>query len=326
MSTIMLAHHLAAVDQNKLRHALDEGVETYLRRHRGRNLRRTSDRAIVASVRATHGFHKRAADLLTLPADQLKLGKSSKPAVGLTLHHNTMRSGLSPHTTINSCEHAGVCIRVCVLNNGNGMYPAVQRAWRWKTDLFLHRPMVAARLMGYELARAIDKFGDILGRFDVNSDIQWQHAMTALVDGTVFGDDLMAYGYTKYATILQGDGWVTPFYRQAYSLNEKSDGRSAEFLRNGGSVAVVTDRYYGKKYKQPIKQWHPEFEVVDADQTDEWMFEESVVGDLAFKPRTTEIREFGLSTNFTAKVYGKYGIPATVNDCKADLGVKVSVR
>lgn len=217
---------------------------------------------------------------------------------------------------LNACPSAGDCTRVCVVGNNFGKTKNVQLAWKWRTDFMVHAPRLFFLLLGIEIGRAVDKSGRILFRPNINSDIVWEQIAPRLVDGSVFGDAVKFYGYTKHDYVLDGDSWVTPHYRVAYSWNENSDARRvAEFVDRGGSVAAVTDRVYNSQTREPVSQWHEHpdamipvrnvksVRVLDADQGDEWMFTESSIGDLAFKPRSVELKSWGLSSDFVAKVY-----------------------
>lgn len=292
-----------------------------------------------AEVRKAHGFKAIHAPILSHPEGQHKLGLGTVPSYGITLYHYVFKSAYMGRTW-NMCPSAGDCTKMCVLNNGNGMYDNVQRGWRWRTDLLLNYPQAFFVLLGYEIQRAIikhetpgrnDHAPRILVRPNVNSDIEWHKVAPALVDGSVFADKVKFYGYTKHVDVLYpsggyaGDGWITPHYRVAYSWNEKSPswGDVLHFLGRGGSVAVVTDRYYTSKTRQQVKQWAPQSfldgMVRDADHSDEWMFESGVIGDLAYKPRTTALRKAGQDTGFVVKVYGQDGKMATLEDVKVEV-------
>ena len=277
----------------------------------------------LAAMRELWGFKGVKAPLLSAPENQHKLGLGTVPSYGFTGHSKLFKSR-SFGQVFDSCTASGWCVKVCVLKNGNGGYSAVQRAWGWRQDFLLRCPFYFAIVIGYELERAVMKHGKILMRPDVNTDLQWHKFARALVDGSVFGDTIKFYGYTKHASILDGDGWITPHYRVSYSLNENSDHEVVnEFLERGGSVAAVTDRYYTSRTRQGIEQWAGVTPVVDADQSDEWMFESRVIGDLAFKPRTSALRAAGQDSAFVHKVYGTAGRMATKAD--ADLAADVAV-
>ncbi len=260
-------------------------------------------RDVYAEIRSRYGFKRIHGPLLTAPSENLKLDKGEIPAYGITLQHYVTR--LTTGLTVNACPKAGDCIKVCVLDNGQGRYDSVQRARKAKTELFATAPTAAFILLGWEIERAVIKhsaegIGTILLRPNVNSDIEWELAAPALVDGSVFGESVKFYGYTKHTAVLSTDGWLTPHYRVAYSWNENSDEVVLwGFLGRGGSCAVVTDR----KPKTAIKQWTntsvegvvydtsplAQFPVLDADKSDEWIFEAGVIGDLSAKGKARNL-------------------------------------
>jgi cation transport regulator ChaB len=286
-------------DPDHLNRLLAIGARDYhdcRRRDADARRRRDAHRAIWAAVRAMYGFAQVFAWLLSEPSSNDKLKKSA--AWGLTLQHHLVT--FIDGTRRNMCKWAGVCTKMCVLDNGNGAYPATQRARIAKTHLWVKERKTFVYLLGFEIARAIwNNDGKMLLRPNVNSDEQWQHTLPALVDGSVFGTELTLYGYSKDPSILDGDGWVTPFYRVAFSANEHmvaTDPKVQAFLARGGSVAVVTNR----TKKRGIEQWHPTAEVVNADPDDRWMFTPGVIGDLSAKGKA---RKHIGRTDFIASVY-----------------------
>jgi hypothetical protein len=225
--------------------------------------------------------------LLTLGDHNAKLAKAQKWTVGLTLQHYVQK--LSTGLTLNACPNAGHCTKVCVLDNGNGVFPKVQVARRAKTEFFALHPLQAAFLLGWELADEVERHGSILFRPNVNSDVEWEKVLPSLTSGEVFGDAVISYGYSKLDYVLDTNGWLDSHYRVAYSWNEKSDqAKVASFLARGGSVALVTDRRKGG----PPPARHglvPFATVVDADLTDEWIFGDRVIGDLSAKGKARSL-------------------------------------
>lgn len=258
-------------------------------------------RRVWSEIRTGHGL-KGHPDISTPPSANLKLAGAKAPSWGLTLQHHVSALG---GVKVNTCPWAGQCTKVCVLDNGNGGFDSVQRVRRARTDLFSVSPLVAMTLLGHSIRRAVARDGRILYRPNVNSDVEWENIAPTLFDleGVTF------YGYTKNTAVLLTDGWVRPTYRVSYSFNEHSEWSAVNpFLAAGGSAAVVTDRRKG----DPIIQWHGDFRVVDADKTDEWMFEPGVIGDLSFKPRSTKQRDDMLRRrrSFVQRPYQTSGIAA----------------
>ena len=150
----------------------------------------------------------------------------------------------------------------------------------------------------------------ILFRPNVNSDIEWEMLCPDLFDGSIFDDLVTFYGYTK-VPFKKLDGWLTPAYRVAFSANENHpiDGELCRsILDAGGNIAVVTDRAYGANpnSRAPIRQWHADHPVVDGDTSDEWILDhDGVIGDLAFKPDTSELADFGRTSAFVHPCYSE---------------------
>jgi hypothetical protein len=246
------------------------------------------------SVRATYGLAPKA-PMLTRGDHNVKLNKAAKWTVGLTLQHYVQK--LSTGLTLNACPNAGHCTKVCVLDNGNGMFPKVQVARRAKTEFFALHPLQACFLLGWELADEVERHGSILFRPNVNSDVEWEKVLPSLTSGAVFGEALWSYGYTKLPGVLVTDGYLDAAYRVAYSWNETSDPVAVGlFLNAGGSVAVVTDRKKGEFEHRPFHlPGHPYnyfvnwYRHVDADLTDEWIFKEGAVGNLSAKGKARSL-------------------------------------
>lgn len=238
--------------------------------------------------------------LLTPPSANLKLDKAVKPSYGLTLQHTVTEFSVGRSTIrVNACPWAGECRRVCVLDNGNGAYPMVQRAREARTYLLTFDPMSFAILLGWELQAAADKHPDgFLFRPNVNSDVEWEQVAPELMNGDIFGP-MLSYGYSKNPQVLKGNGWLGERYRVAYSMSERDVtigdfGRIASFLERGGSVAVATNRRKGQSPMDMLQSMHHAFfgkceGVMDADLTDEWIFESGVIGDLSAKGKARKL-------------------------------------
>jgi len=242
-----------------------------------------------AAVRFEHGFKEVSSPLLTPPSANAKLAKGETPAYGLTLQHYVTSFGarnLHERITVNACPYAGDCVKVCVLNNGNGAYPAVQRARKAKTELLVRHPLSFVAILAWELVRAERKHGKILFRPNVNSDIAWERVLPSMLDGEQL-PNVMSYGYSKRPEVLETDGWLAPTYRVAYSWNETSTQSAVgAFVDRGGSVAVVTSRKKGAHVGSS-----PVFATtaIDADKSDEWVFESSTIGDLSAKGKARSL-------------------------------------
>lgn len=266
---------------HKMDTALVEGARDWEAGGSSRNLR--TARMLYVDHRSTnYGFEPIFQPLLTAPAHNAKLAKGSVPSYGLTLQHYVQR--ITKRLIVNACPHAGDCTKVCVLDNGHGSFETVQRGRRSKTAFLVQQPWAFAYLLGRELARA-QAARPILFRPNVNSDVRWDLILPSLFSGTF--ENMTSYGYTKDPFVLDTNGWVTPSYRLAYSWNENSRWTAVEtFIYRGGSVAMVTARKKGAPVGSYIT---PLTRVVDADLTDEWMFQAGVIGDLSAKGRARRL-------------------------------------
>ena len=237
-----------------------------------------SAKEAIASMRHRYGFKRCAVPLLTAPDANMKLSKGKRPAYGLTLQSHITR--MSDGIRVNACPSAGQCIRVCVLNNGSGRYASVQRARDYRTELFATDPLSALVLIGHELERAVRKAHSKRGpnrgitfRPNVNSDLDWSAIVGPLLRNL---PSVASYGYSKRPASI-GSGALTA---ESYSAGERT---TADILARCDArqipIAVVTNR----APKSPITQWHPTRRVVDADLSDEWIFDGAVIGDLSAK-------------------------------------------
>lgn len=222
------------------------------------------------------------APLMTPPSANMKLDKTI--AYGLTIQsaHTRLLNG----EWVNACPNVGHCGKVCVLKNGNGAYPTVQRARDAKTEFLAREPLTFLWMLGYELGKASRKHGHILYRPDVNSDLDWEQIL-----GNVYAtaEAFTTYGYSKRPEVLDGTPLASN-YTIAYSLNETTDmstnglARLQRWLDQGGNIAVVTDDKKGTPVTQFAATLGLVASVVDADATDSWMLDHhGVLGRLTAK-------------------------------------------
>jgi hypothetical protein len=219
-----------------------------------------------------------------------KLDKASVYTMGLTIDSYVQRIYLSPkrYIILNACPKAGDCVAVCVVKNGNGGFPKVREAWRIRSTLLARDPGAFSYLVGFELGEAVRKRDRILFRPNVNSDIAWERLWPSLTSGALRG--ILSYGYSKRLEVLDTDGWVDEAYRVAYSWNEKSSFLAIlPFLDRGGSVAMVTSRRKGDPPMETLSDIEVEYDVLDADKTDEWVFTEGAIGDLSAKGKARKL-------------------------------------
>lgn len=264
---------------------------------------------VAEDVQITIGMAGLTKQILTKPGANHKLNLAKRDSWGLTLFHHLMRTHTvvdGKRLVVNACPFAGDCTRMCVLNNNRGRMDSTKLGWRWRTELLARDPYSFLMILSWSIARVVRNGQPILFRPNVNSDVQWEVIAETLVDGSTFGELVTFYGYTK-VPFPSGDGWLTPAYRVAYSVNETypiTHGSVLDLLDRGGNVAIVTNRRYASHVKQPIEQWHDTHTVVNGDDSDEWILDhDGVIGDLAFKPDNAEIRAFGMTSDFVHKCY-----------------------
>jgi hypothetical protein len=213
-----------------------------------------------------------AAELLTHPAAQLKLGKSDVYSVGLTLQS-------ADGAGVETCAWRGDCTSVCVLKNGNGRYASVQRARDVRTRYLAEHSADAVTLLGAELAKVQAVHGAALVRLNVNSDLRFHRILPNLGNGELLAG-LRFYDYTKNPATLRTNGLVAERYRLTYSVNEKSNLDKVErFVAAGGTATFVTNR---RKGAPTLTHWRGHL-VVDGDMSDDRFHEAGVVVDLAAK-------------------------------------------
>lgn len=262
-----------------LQNAFDEGLV-------GVGLRES--RSLWKRYRINEGYSGYA-NLLTLPENQKKLGKSDIFTVGLTLQHANV-SG------VETCAWRGHCTSVCVLDNGNGRYNTVQEARNTKTRFLSEHPEDFVRILASEIKKHSDERDTVLVRMNVNSDIRWYSVLPDFADGHDLLPNVMIYDYTKNPSVLGGDGKVGKRYRNIYSVHENSSiEKVREFVARGGTAALVTDR----KKNGPVMPLFMGLPMVDGDTSDDRYNESGVWVDLAAKGKARTMPDVG----FVRKIY-----------------------
>lgn len=164
--------------------------------------------------------------------------------------------------TVNVCALAGVCTSVCVpMTAGRGRFRSVLAGRIMRTRFLADNPQAAVTLIAQELSVAVRRYGSILARLNVASDIEWERIAPALFD--VPG--VRYYDYTKLNPLKRLG--VVGNYRLTYSVSEAahSDRVAAEYMRQGGTAAVVFDVRKG----EPLPATWCGFPVVDGDVSDD---------------------------------------------------------
>ena len=82
----------------------------------------------LSNIRKQYGFKhdEKYIRTSTRPEDNAKTDKATALEFGVTLQ--SAETELCDGRIFESCEHRGACTGLCVLKNGNGAYPATQRA------------------------------------------------------------------------------------------------------------------------------------------------------------------------------------------------------
>lgn len=200
-----------------------------------------------------HGYRK-APPLLTAPERQFKLGKSARPAYGLSL-------APADASGYNVCQWSTPnCRAVCVLTTaGNARYQSVKDGRALKTRFLAEHPQAFVTLLHWELERAAEKRGGIDFRPNVASDLRWEHIAPALLEIP----NVRVYDYTKAPA---GHRAPTDNYRLVFSVSEraKSEREALEYLASGHNAAVVFATLRGHALPET---WQG-FDVIDADTSD----------------------------------------------------------
>lgn len=205
------------------------------------------------AYRAAHGLGKGAT--FTMPGTcNSKLAKSPVPTVSLTLAP-WKASG------VNVCPAATVeCRGACVLMTaGRGTFPNVRAARVLRTRFLAEHPHAAVTLTASEIEKAARRYGDVIVRLNVASDLPWERLAPALfsIAGARF------YDYTKLDPATRG---IPGRYRIVYSYaGRQSERRAADYLGSGGTVAVVFATPRGEALP---RTWRG-FPVLDGDLSDD---------------------------------------------------------
>jgi hypothetical protein len=295
LDTLLRAQPAGSLDE-----AFWDGVRAYLDRGRiwARFYTPSLARAAFAELRGRYGLQPVAVRLLTPPENNLKLAKSERVTYGLTLQSAVTR--LDGYN-VEACPwRTQGCTAVCVVRkSGKGGVPLVDKGRIAKTAFLAEYPHAFMTLLGFELAAVVAKHDKGIDfRPNVNSDVSWHEFTPSLFNGPGPLAGVWSYGYTKNPRLLDPEwrynqhirdaGWVQERYRLVFSVSEHHGIHEPEvraFLADGGSVAVVTNRKAHNGTYEPVQQWDGKYEVVDASKDDGWVWESSVIGDLAAKGR-----------------------------------------
>jgi hypothetical protein len=189
-------------------------------------------RAVQVAYRVGNGYAPRAVPLLTAPAAQAKLRKSSTPTYGLSL---------TPARTLpgrNLCPAASAgCVAACLNTAGKGRLGTVQHARRTRAAFLLAHPDAGGTLLAAEVLAAVARHGGrVLLRLNVVSDIRWESVLPTAMPAMVAAGARF-YDYTKWRPALRAP---MPGYSLTFSASERhSDADILAMLAGGHSVAIV---------------------------------------------------------------------------------------
>lgn len=198
--------------------------------------------------------YSRVPRLLTHPDGQMKLAKSARYTVGLTL-------AAAAQSGWNVCTWStGPCREACVMNTaGNARYESVKVARIVKTRFLAEHPQAFVTLLHSELVATVKRRGPIDYRSNVASDLRWESIAPALLSIP----DVRVYDYTKAPAAHRAP---TDNYRLTFSVSDRaaSTREAIEYLESGHNAAVVFATLRG--HALPAT-WEG-FDVVDGDTSD----------------------------------------------------------
>ena len=249
---------------------LDDGILMGLRGSRILKDLRSRSRKVYASYRAERGYKFSAADMLTKPDAQAKLGKSERYALGLML--TPARSldwelaGLS--RPVNACPMASLgCAAACLSQSGHGQFDATQYARQVRHGFLLSHPFAAGVLIGHEIMKAREIYGPdgVTFRFNVVSDYRIERIIprTLMALRTL---EVRAYDYTAWSPEQRQEVFG---YHLTYSAKETahtSDAYLAGILRSGHNVAMP---FHGDELPSAYSLDGELFAVIDGDKSDD---------------------------------------------------------
>ena len=234
----------------------------------------------LSNIRKQYGFKhdEKYIRTSTRPDHNAKTDKATALEYGVTLQ--SARTCLCDGRWYESCPNRGACTGLCVLKNGNGAYPATQRARDAKLHMIVDETYAFILTYAYELQVALrrqrrsDTPRSIINRPKINDDLRWHEILPALAKHG-WGGAVMSLGYTKDPAIFGvPGGWHGPFFRESYSISEKSNlAKVRQFVLNGGNATFVHNGKPGDPVPAEairdylaLPSWVP---VHDTDKTDE---------------------------------------------------------
>lgn len=200
----------------------------------------------------------RAPKLLTAPSAQTKLGKSKRPAYGLSLAAADMSDW-------DACIwRTPACTAACVLvTGGRSVFSSIRAARALKTNALGAEPQAFVTLLAHEIDAAARKLGGIDVRLNVASDLRWERIAPKLLTRP----NVRAYDYTK-APASQRDR--VEGYALTFSVSERAASvrEALQWLESGGNAAVVFERMTRADWDGILPSDWEGFPVIDGDVSD----------------------------------------------------------
>ena len=234
----------------------------------------------LSRIRALYGFldDQKYIRTTTQPESNAKTDKATALEFGVTLQ--SARTQLIDGRWFESCQHRGACTGLCVLKNGNGAYPSTQRARDAKLHMIVDETYAFILTYAYELQVALIRQWrsanprTIINRPKINDDLRWHEILPALAEHGWNGS-IMSLGYTKDPAIFDVPGGERgKYFRESYSISEKSNLADVRrFVLAGGNATIVHRGKTGAPVPAAairtylgLPDWVP---VHDTDKTDE---------------------------------------------------------
>lgn len=218
----------------------------------------------LRSARAElHAFYRangrpKAPKLLTAPTAQPKLGKSERPAYGLTLAPADM-SGWDL-----CIWRTPECTAACVLaTGGRSKFSSIREARTLKTRALAEHAQAFVTVLAAEIDSAAARHGGIDLRLNVASDLRWERISPALLERP----NVRAYDYTKAPASARPK---REGYALTFSVSERSHSiaEARAWLESGRNAAVVFERMRRSDWDGILPSDWEGFPVIDGDMSD----------------------------------------------------------
>ena len=239
---------------------------------------RIAARAAYRAYRVLRGYSA-AADMLTTPDAQPKIGKSTRYGLGLMLTPANslpvdiaVSSGLRKSMTLCPSASAG-CAAACLAYSGRGAFNKTQIARQTRAAFLLSQPFHAGVLIGYEILRAAQRYGrdGVTFRYNVLSDLRIELFAAEAFNYAAQALGVRLYDYTAHAPASRNAALIHG-YSLTYSAKETTatpDDYLAALLLAGHNVAVPMHVKKGETLPDTYTFAGHTFTVIDGDLTDD---------------------------------------------------------